>query len=137
MITYNLETLFNLNDTSIISDWIHKVISNEGLETGEINFIFCDDDYLLKLNVAFLDHNTLTDIISFDYTMGNLISGDVYISIPRVMENASIFNTSFQNELHRVIIHGILHYCGYKDKSEDEKLIMRSKEDEYLNVLIN
>ena len=136
MITYNLETLFNLNDTSIISDWIHKVISNEGLETGEINFIFCDDDYLLKLNVAFLDHNTLTDIISFDYTMGNLISGDVYISIPRVMDNASIFNTSFQNELHRVIIHGILHYCGYKDKSEDEKLIMRSKEDEYLSVLI-
>ena len=137
MITYNFETLFNLNDTSIISDWIHKVISNEGLETGEINFIFCDDDYLLKLNVAFLDHDTLTDIISFDYTMGNLISGDVYISIPRVMENASIFNTSFQNELYRVIIHGILHYCGYKDKSEDEKLIMRSKEDEYLNVLIN
>lgn len=136
MITYNFETLFNLNDTSIISDWIHKVISNEGLETGEINFIFCDDDYLLKLNVAFLDHDTLTDIISFDYTMGNLISGDVYISIPRVMENASIFNTSFQNELYRVIIHGILHYCGYKDKSEDEKLIMRSKEDEYLNVLI-
>lgn len=136
MITYNFETLFNLNDTSIISDWIHKVISNEGLETGEINFIFCDDDYLLKLNVAFLDHDTLTDIISFDYTMGNLISGDVYISIPRVMDNASIFNTSFQNELHRVIIHGILHYCGYKDKSEDEKLIMRSKEDEYLNVLI-
>lgn len=136
MITYNFETLFNLNDTSIISDWIHKVISNEGFETGEINFIFCDDDYLLNLNVAFLDHDTLTDIISFDYTMGNLISGDVYISIPRVMENASIFNTSFQNELHRVIIHGILHYCGYKDKSEDEKLIMRSKEDEYLNVLI-
>ncbi len=136
MITYNFETLFNLNDTSIISDWIHKVISNEGLETGEINFIFCDDDYLLKLNVAFLDHDTLTDIISFDYTMGNLISGDVYISIPRVMDNASIFNTSFQNELHRVIIHGILHYCGYKDKSEDEKLIMRSKEDEYLSVLI-
>lgn len=136
MITYNFETLFNLNDTSIISDWIHKVISNEGFETGEINFIFCDDDYLLKLNVAFLDHDTLTDIISFDYTMGNLISGDVYISVPRVMENSSIFNTSFQNELHRVIIHGILHYCGYKDKSEDEKLIMRNKEDEYLNVLI-
>lgn len=136
MITYNFETLFNLNDTSTISDWIHKVISIEGFETGEINFIFCDDDYLLNLNVAFLDHDTLTDIISFDYTMGNLISGDVYISIPRVMENASIFNTSFQNELHRVIIHGILHYCGYKDKSEDEKLIMRGKEDEYLNVLI-
>jgi rRNA maturation RNase YbeY len=136
MIIYNFETLFNLNDTSTISDWIHKVISNEGFETGEINFIFCDDDYLLNLNLAFLDHDTLTDIISFDYTMGNLISGDVYISIPRVMENASIFNTSFQNELHRVIIHGILHYCGYKDKSEDEKLIMRSKEDEYLNVLI-
>jgi rRNA maturation RNase YbeY len=136
MITYNFETLFNLNDSSTISDWIHKVISIEGFETGEINFIFCDDDYLLNLNVAFLDHDTLTDIISFDYTMGNLISGDVYISIPRVMENASIFNTSFQNELHRVIIHGILHYCGYKDKSEDEKLIMRGKEDEYLNVLI-
>ena len=136
MISYNFETAFLLNHKDQITFWIKNVISKEGFDCGEINYIFCDDDYLLKLNIEFLDHDTLTDIISFDYTMGNLISGDIYISIPRVKENADLFNTSFENELHRVIIHGVLHYCGYKDKSNDQKLIMRRKEDEYLNALI-
>lgn len=136
MISYNFETAFLLNKKDQITVWIKNVISKEGFDCGEINYIFCDDDYLLKLNIEFLDHDTLTDIISFDYTMGNLISGDIYISIPRVKENADLFNTSFENELHRVIIHGVLHYCGYKDKSSDQKLIMRRKEDEYLNALI-
>ena len=136
MISYNFETAFFLNHKDQITFWINNVIFKEGFDCGEINYIFCDDDYLLKLNIEFLDHDTLTDIISFDYTMGNLISGDIYISIPRVKENADLFNTSFDNELHRVIIHGILHYCGYKDKSNEQKLIMRRKEDEYLNALI-
>ena len=136
MISYNFETAFLLNHKDQITFWIKNVISKEGYDCGEINYIFCDDDYLLKLNIEFLDHDTLTDIISFDYTMGHIISGDIYISIPRVKENADLFNTSFDNELHRVIIHGVLHYCGYKDKSNDQKLIMRSKEDEYLNALI-
>ena len=136
MISYNFETAFLLNHKDQITFWIKNVISKEGFDCGEINYIFCDDDYLLKLNIEFLDHDTLTDIISFDYTMGNLISGDIYISIPRVKENADLFNTSFENELHRVIIHGVLHYCGYKDKSNEQKLIMRRKEDEYLNALI-
>ena len=136
MISYNFETAFLLNHKDQITFWIKNVISKEGFDCGEINYIFCDDDYLLKLNIEFLDHDTLTDIISFDYTMGNLISGDIYISIPRVKENSDLFNTSFDNELHRVIIHGVLHYCGYKDKSNEQKLIMRRKEDEYLNALI-
>ena len=135
MIIFNYETPFILDSTDQISEWIQQVISIEGYACGEINYIFCDDDYLLKLNVEYLDHDTLTDIISFDYTMDNLISGDIYISIPRVKENADLFKTSFNNELHRVIIHGILHYCGYNDKSINEKSVMRSKEDEYLNVL--
>lgn len=136
MIVYNFETPLVFNNTNQITDWIHNVISKEGFDCGEINYIFCDDEYLLKLNIDYLDHDTLTDIISFDYTVGNLISGDIYISVPRVKENADLFNTSFENELHRVIIHGILHYCGYKDKSNVQKVIMRSKEDEYLNTLI-
>lgn len=136
MIVYNFETPLVFNNTNQITDWIQNVISKEGFDCGEINYIFCDDEYLLKLNIDYLDHDTLTDIISFDYTMGNLISGDIYISVPRVKENADLFNTSFENELHRVIIHGILHYCGYKDKSNVQKGIMRSKEDEYLNTLI-
>lgn len=136
MISYNFETSFLFNHEDQITTWIQNVITKEGFECGEINYIFCDDEYLLKLNIEYLEHDSLTDIISFDYTMGKLISGDIYISIPRVKENSNLFNTSFENELHRVIIHGILHYCGYKDKSNEQKLIMRGKEDEHLNALI-
>ncbi|PHK27105.1 rRNA maturation factor, partial [Nostoc linckia z16] len=97
---------------------------------GEVNYIFCDDEYLLQKNIEFLDHDTLTDIISFDYTMGNLISGDIFISIERVADNAKDFNVPFEEELRRVMAHGILHYCGYKDKSEQDETIMREKEEE-------
>ena len=85
-------------------------------------------------NIEFLNHDTLTDIISFDYTMGKLISGDIFISIDRVIENAKTFNTDFNDELNRVMIHGILHYCGYKDKTDEDKSLMRSKEDYYLSL---
>jgi len=117
MIVYNFETDFDLTNSDDFSSWISNSIISEGFEEGDINYIFCDDAYLLKLNVEFLDHDTLTDIISFDYTMGKLISGDVFISIERVKENAKDLNISFKEELKRVMIHGILHYCGYKDKS--------------------
>lgn len=134
MIVFNNEIEFELDNSENISNWISSTIEKEGYDEGEINYVFCSDDYLLKKNIKFLKHNTLTDIISFDYTMGNLISGDIFISIDRVQENAKTFNTSFYNELNRVMIHGILHYCGYKDKSDQDKELMRSKEDYYLSL---
>jgi len=115
-------------------DWIEETITNENLKPGEINYIFCDDTYLLKKNNKYLKHNTLTDIISFDYTMGKLISGDIFISVERVEENASSYNVSFKDELHRVMIHGVLHYCGYNDKTLEEITQMRAKEDYYLSL---
>jgi rRNA maturation RNase YbeY len=135
MIEFNYETNFLLENELKISDWIQDCIQKEGFKLGEINYIFCDDAYLLKLNVEFLNHDTLTDIISFDTTMGKLIGGDIFISIERVKENAAIFKTPFVNELHRVIIHGVLHYVGFKDKSEEDKQLMRTKENSYLKTL--
>ena len=137
MIEFNYETDFELTNPVEISNWVKEVIKREGFKLGEINYIFCDDEYLHKLNVEFLNHDTLTDIISFDNTMGKLVSGDIFISIDRVRENAIIFNNSFLDELHRVIIHGVLHYLDYKDKNEAEKTVMRSKENFYLNYLNN
>jgi probable rRNA maturation factor len=115
-------------------NWIEFVINQENKELGEINYVFCDDEYLLKINVNRLKHNTLTDIISIDYTVQNLISGDIYISTERVTDNAINFNALLKDELHRVMIHGVLHYCGYDDKTSKEKQIMRSKEDYYLSL---
>jgi len=130
MISFNYETSFELADEARYEDWISRVIESEDKTEGEINYIFCDDEYLLQKNIEFLNHDTLTDIISFDYTMGNLISGDIFISIERVKDNANDFNVSFDDELRRVMAHGVLHYCGYKDKTEDDAQLMRSKEDE-------
>jgi rRNA maturation RNase YbeY len=132
MIDYNYETDFTLDNERAISHWISKVIASEGKKEGEINYIFCDDEYLLQLNQEHLQHDYYTDIISFDYTMGNEISGDMFISIERVKENAVDFNVAFEDELRRVLVHGVLHYCGYKDKIEADELLMRSKEDEKL-----
>ncbi|WP_242203309.1 rRNA maturation RNase YbeY [Aestuariivivens insulae] len=135
MIEFNYETDFNLKDESLISDWIANAIVLEGFTLGDINYVFCDDDYLYKLNVEFLNHDTLTDIISFDYTLGKTVHGDIFISVERVEDNAKDFNVPFYNELCRVIIHGVLHYCGYKDKTPDDAKLMRSKEDYYLQCL--
>lgn len=132
MITFNYETEFILQDEETLSIWVLSVIRSEGFKEGEINYIFCDDDYLLKLNKEFLNHNTLTDIISFDYSIGKQIHGDIYISIDRVLENSKKFKVDFLEELRRVMIHGILHYCGYKDKKESDKTQMREKENHYL-----
>ena len=98
------------------------------------NYIFCDDDYLLNLNEQYLDHDTITDIISFDYSVGNELHGDIFISVERVRENAQDFSVTFEEELKRVLVHGVLHYCGYKDKSEEDEQLMRSKEDEKIKM---
>ena len=135
MISFNYETDFKLENTEKVSSWISETIVEEIHKEGEINYIFCSDDYLHKLNVDFLNHDTLTDVISFDYSVGKELHGDIYISIDRVEENAKDFNVSFNEELARVLIHGVLHYCGYKDKSEADEKEMRFKEDYYLSKL--
>jgi probable rRNA maturation factor len=135
MIVFNYETPFELLNEIQTQEWIQKVVADNGFEIGEINYVFCDDNYLHKLNVEFLNHDTLTDIISFDNTLGKLISGDIFVSIERVEENAKDFKVSFENELHRVMIHGVLHYMGYKDKSDDDKIKMRNAENQALSYI--
>ncbi len=135
MIDFNYETEFLLDNSNEVSAWISNVISDEGFKEGDINYVFCNDDYLHNINVEFLNHDTLTDIISFDYSVGKIIQGDIFISIERVKDNAADFKVSFQEELHRVIIHGILHYCGYKDKTDEDAKLMRQKENHYLKSL--
>lgn len=136
MINFNYETKFRLDNEQSILRWVSGVITSEGFKEDEINYIFCDDNYLHKLNVEFLSHDTLTDIISFDYSIGKNLQGDIFISIERVRDNAQDFEVSFESEINRVIVHGILHYCGYKDKSEEDANIMRSKENFYLEQLV-
>lgn len=136
MIQFNYENDFLLENENALAEWIAKLIAAEGYKLEEINYIFCDDEYLHKLNLEFLKHDTLTDIISFDYSIGKIIYGDIFISIERVAENASDFSVSFLEELYRVMAHGVLHYCGYKDKSVDEEMEMRQKENYYLKQLI-
>ena len=113
--------------------WLNQVISNEAKEEGDITYIFCDDDYLHEKNIRFLNHNTLTDVITFDYCEGNSVSGDIFISIERVKENSEIFKVDFLTELNRVMVHGLLHLLGYKDKTRRESNLMRRKENYYLS----
>ena len=134
MITYNYESEFQLENEDFFSEWIEQVVLSEEKILGEVNYIFCDDEYLHKINVEYLDHDTLTDIISFDYSEGNLVQGDIFISIERVADNASDYDVPFNVELKRVMIHGILHYCGYKDKSDSDEKLMRTKEDEKIKM---
>jgi len=134
MINFNYESEFTLDNEEAIATWLSSVIVSEDKSEGEINYIFCDDDYLHKINVEYLNHDTLTDIISFDYTMGNEISGDIFVSIERVLDNSKDYNTGFEDELKRVLVHGVLHYCGYKDKTEADEALMRRKEDEKINM---
>lgn len=138
MITFNYEIDFELpHSEAIFQQWIEKIIVSENKELGEINYIFCDDDYLHKINVEYLEHDTLTDIITFDYTEGNILSGDIFISVERVQDNANDFEVSFQTELLRVMAHGVLHLCGYKDKSDVDSLQMRAKEEEKMLFFSN
>jgi rRNA maturation RNase YbeY len=132
MIDFSYQTDFKLKKETDISKWISSVIVSEGFAEGDISYVFCDDDFLLGINKEFLNHDTFTDIISFDYSLGKQIHGEIYISVDRVRDNAGNFKTAFDTELHRVIVHGILHYCGYKDKTETDEIEMRSKEERAL-----
>ena len=134
MISFNYETEFQLDNENQIIEWLSRVILSEKKKEGDINYIFCDDEYLVEINQQYLNHDTLTDIISFDYSVGNELHGDIFISIERVKENAVDFNVSLDEELKRVMVHGVLHYCGYQDKSESDELLMRSKEDEKIKM---
>ena len=120
-----------------LNRWIKETIASEGKTTGDISFIFCSDAYLLEVNKQYLNHDYFTDIITFDYVENNVISGDIFISCDRVRENGVEFGTGFESELSRIIIHGVLHLLGFKDKSKKDKLLMTQKEDFYLNVLSN
>jgi rRNA maturation RNase YbeY len=136
-IIYNVEDIdFELQNTEGVTKWIEQVIALEKKRLGGISYIFCSDDYLHKLNVQYLDHDTLTDILTFPYNRSP-IEGDIFISIDRVKDNAQDLNISFENELHRVIIHGVLHLCGYLDETDEEEEMMRKKEDEALLLLEN
>nr|WP_232805920.1 rRNA maturation RNase YbeY [Salegentibacter maritimus] len=130
IINFFSENDFELQDENKIDSWIRNVIASEEKDLGEINYIFCDDDYLHKINLKFLNHDTYTDIISFDNTEGNELNGDIFISTDRVVENAREYKVEFNQEIKRVMAHGILHLCGYRDKTESEAALMRQKEDE-------
>lgn len=134
IINFYSENEFKMNDEATYRKWLYQVITSEGKETGEISFIFCDDEYLHKINLEYLDHDTYTDIISFDATIGNILGGDIFISTERVSDNSEIFDVSFDQELKRVMVHGVLHFCGYRDKSEEEKELMRLKEEEKMEM---
>ena len=130
MISYTYNTDFILPNEKLFSDWITNVITSESYVLGEINYTFCNDEFLHDINIEYLNHDTLTDIITFDNSVGFTLYSDIVISIERVIDNANDFNVSFEEELKRVIIHGILHLCGYKDKSHNDSILMRNKENE-------
>lgn len=132
---FNQGINYRLLSKTIIKHWINEVILRETKIHGDINIIFCDDIYLSELNLTYLNHTTLTDIITFDYTDEGIISGDIYISIDRVKENALLYSKTFRDELNRVIIHGVLHLLGNKDKKPKDKSEMRKKEDDCLIIL--
>ncbi len=132
MINFNFETTLDLEDEKRLKEWIAEAVATEEFLVGEINYVFCSDEYLHKINLQYLNHDTYTDIISFDYRVGNQLHGDIFISVDRVRENALKFEVDFKSELLRVLIHGILHFCGYKDKLENEVDAMRAKEDYYI-----
>ena len=116
----------------LLASQINALINNELKEPGDVSVVFCSDTYLLEMNQKYLEHDYFTDVITFDYVEGNLISGDLFISLDRIRDNAGRFNTAFIEELYRVVFHGVLHLVGYNDKSEEEIRVMREKENYYL-----
>ena len=130
---------FQFVNTELLSlkqsaSWLQNIVATENKKLGEIVFIFCRDAYLLEKNIAFLNHDTLTDVITFDYCTEKKISGDIFISVDRIQENAKIFNVTFLNELDRVMVHGLLHLLGYNDKTKKDSAEMKAKEDFYLSI---
>ena len=137
MIAFDFQTPSNFTPTLSHKQWLKEVIRREGLTPGDISYLFCDDAFLLERNIQYLNHDTYTDIITFDRCVGELVSGDIMISLERVGENAQKFGDTFDEELLRVIVHGTLHLCGYKDKSDEEAAIMRRKEQESIALFHN
>lgn len=125
---------FELHDAEKVKKWISEVVLRRGKKVGNISYLFCDDEYMIGVNRQYLDHDTYTDIITFDYVVADLVSGDIFISVDRVGENAQQFNVSFEEELHRVIIHGVLHLLGQGDKTDNEAAEMRRQEQESLGL---
>lgn len=134
MIDYQYEADFKLEDQKKYTDWIKRIIDSENGHLRDVSYVYCTDEYLFKLNEKFLGHKTYTDIITFDYSEENNLSGEIYISTERVKENAQRYNVEFERELQRVMAHGLLHLLGYKDKSDEEKKVMRAKEDEKIKM---
>lgn len=132
MINYFFENIDTRNIHPDITAWLENLIITEDKKPGDISYIFCDDDYLLKVNQDYLDHDYYTDVITFDYVKGKTISGDIFVSLPRILENADLLAQDFEREFRRVLAHGVLHLCGYKDKSEADAREMREKEEFYL-----
>ena len=134
-ISFQSADTFSLKTELKVIKCIELLAKEELREIGGIAFVFCDDNYLHKINLEFLKHDTFTDIITFDYSAGNEIVSEIYISVDRVADNAKKFSQTFEDEIHRVIIHGVLHLCGYRDKLAEDKQIMRDKENHYLSLL--
>jgi probable rRNA maturation factor len=133
---YSETPSFKLKGKKVLSDWLDKIALNRGGKIKSLQYVFCDDAYLLQINLEHLKHNTLTDIITFRYSEHpHPIESDIYISVERVKENAEKFKTTFENELHRVMVHGLLHLLGLKDKTSEEVAKMRAAEDESLILL--
>ena len=136
MIAFFYETEFKLKDSRVWKNWIKESVQKEGFSIGELNYIFCDDEYLLEINRDYLNHDYYTDVIGFQYSQGSDLTGDIYISVDRITENAKENQTEFKNELARVMIHGVLHFMGYGDKTELEKQKMTELEDFYLKFVL-
>ena len=132
MIKYFSSTDFAIKDKLILTSWIEEVINKESRLLEELVFNFCSDESLLKINKEFLKHDTLTDVITFDYSSSKTVSGEVFISVDRVRENAKEFHQDFNDEIRRVMIHGVLHLCGYKDKTPKDKALMSDMENRHL-----
>ena len=137
MINYFSKNDFILKNNLKRKKWLKETIENEGFRLGDINYIFCSDEQLLDINIQYLNHDYYTDIITFDYKENHIISGDIFISTDRVKENAIINNEEFDDELNRVLVHGILHIIGYKDKMDEDIKLMREKENTYINLFKN
>ena len=131
---YNQDTSFAFKHKRLTSKWLKEVAASEAKKLGAVSVIFCSDNYLLDVNIKYLGHDYYTDIITFDYCEGSVLSGDLFISVDSVRENASFYGVEFDDELNRVIVHGLLHLIGYDDHSEEDIVVMRSKENYYLSL---
>ena len=134
MIEFHYQMVEAIESEALFSLWLDKVAQSEGFTLGDLTYIFCNDDYLLELNKTYLKHDTLTDIITFDYVSGTVVSGDIFISVERLLDNAQTFNETFKNERLRVMAHGLLHLMGFNDKSAEDQVIMRKKENEKIKM---